>query len=252
MTDFTDRDMTGARFRMVRLARASFRDVDFVGTVMRGAYLADVDISGEVANLTINGVEVGPLIDAELDRRDPRRALMRPTTPEGFVRAWEVVTEMWEPTVVRARALDPALLHERVDDEWSFIETLRHLVFATDSWVPRAMLGVPAPWHPLALPWDGMEPTPGVPWDREARPSLDEVLALRADRMATVREVIGGLTVESLAASTPPPTGPGWTPEGESYPVAECLLTVLNEEWCHRQFAERDLAVLETRGRPAA
>ena len=31
--------------------------------------------------------------------------------------------------------LPPDLLHERVDDEWSFIETLRHLVFATDAWV---------------------------------------------------------------------------------------------------------------------
>jgi hypothetical protein len=26
---------------------------------------------------------------------------------------------------------------------WSFIETLRHLVFATDSWIRRAMLGDP-------------------------------------------------------------------------------------------------------------
>jgi hypothetical protein len=25
------------------------------------------------------------------------------------------------------------------------------------------------------------------------------------------------------------------------------VLIVLNEEWCHRQFAERDLAVLESR-----
>ncbi len=31
------------------------------------------------------------------------------------------------------------------------------------------------------------------------------------------------------------------------YPVRECLLIVLNEEWHHRQFAERDLAVLEAR-----
>jgi len=29
--------------------------------------------------------------------------------------------------------------------------------------------------------------------------------------------------------------------------VHECLLVVLNEEWQHRQFAERDLTVLESR-----
>jgi hypothetical protein len=47
-----------------------------------------------------------------------------------------------------------------------------------------------------------MPDTPGTPRDRAARPALDEVLALRADRMATVAAVIGGLTPESLAADT--------------------------------------------------
>lgn len=41
--------------------------------------------------------------------------------------------------------MDPELLHERVEGEWSFIETLRHLVFATDAWVKRAILGEPHP-----------------------------------------------------------------------------------------------------------
>ena len=93
----------------------------------------------------------------------------------------------------------PDLLHERVDDEWSFIETLRHLVFATDAWVSRAILGQPSPWDPLGLPHDEMPDEPGVPWDEDARPSLDQVLALRADRMATVRRVLAGLTDAELA-----------------------------------------------------
>jgi len=42
-------------------------------------------------------------------------------------------------TVERARLLPPDLLHESVDGEWSFIETLRHLVFATDSWIRRVI-----------------------------------------------------------------------------------------------------------------
>jgi hypothetical protein len=98
--------------------------------------------------------------------------------------------------VERARRVDLAWLHESVDGEWSFIETLRHLVFATDSWIRRAMLGEPSPWDPLDLPWDEMPDTPGVPRDRDVRPSLDRVLGLRRDRMATVREVIDGLTDE--------------------------------------------------------
>ena len=171
---------------------------------------------------------------------------MRPTEPAGFREAWDVVERLWDGTVDRARGLDPALLHESVDGEWSFIETLRHLAFATDCWVRRAIQGDPSPWHPLDLPWDEMPDTPGVPRDRVARPSLDVALELRRDRMATVRRVMDDLTEEFLDSSTTPVEGPGW-PEPRSYPVRECLLTVLAEEWEHRLYAERDLDALEAR-----
>jgi uncharacterized protein YjbI with pentapeptide repeats len=39
-------------------------------------------------------------------------------------------------------------------------------------------------------------------------------------------------------------------PEPESFPVRRCLGAILNEEWEHRLFAERDLDVLESRGTP--
>jgi len=134
-----------------------------------------------------------------------------------------------------------------VDSEWSFIETLRHLVFATDAWVRRTILGDPSPWDPLDLPWDEMPDTPGIPRDREVRPPLDTVLTLRRDRMATVRTVIDGLTEESLASHTAPVEGAG-RPPPKSFRLRECLLIVLNEKWHHRQFAERDLDALEATG----
>jgi len=93
-----------------------------------------------------------------------------------------------------------------------------------------------------------MRDTPGVPRDRAARPSLETVLALRRDRMSTVRALVDGLTDASLNASTEPVDGPGWPPP-RRFPVRECLLVVLNEEWEHRRYAERDLAVLEARQR---
>ena len=77
-------------------------------------------------------------------------------------------------------------------------------------------------------------------------PSLDEVLELRRDRMSTVRQVIDGLTDTSLDGHTELVEGPGW-PESRSFPVRECLLVVLNEEWDHRLHAERDLVTLEAR-----
>ncbi|WP_433219743.1 DinB family protein [Dactylosporangium sp. CS-047395] len=233
MTEFVNRDLRGAHFSQVDLTGATFRHVD----------LRDATIEGDVDRLVINGVEVAPLIEAELDRREPERVTMRPTTADGFREAWDLLERRWAETVERARRLPPERLHESVGGEWSFIETLRHLSFATECWVHRAILGDPAPWHPLSLPWDQMEDTPGVPRDRTARPTLDEALALRADRAATAGSLIAALTDERLAGTTTPVEGPGWPP-AHAFPVSECLLVLLNEEWYHRKFAERDLAAL--------
>jgi hypothetical protein len=261
MTDFIRADLRGSRFERVDLsgadlwavdlAGARFSGVDLSRVVMRGVELVDVDIDGEVANVTVNGVDIGPMIEAELDRRYPDRAKMRPTDRAGFSEAWDIVEQRWDQTVERARRLPPELLHESVDGEWSFIETLRHLVFATDSWIRRGILGDPSPWDPLGLPWGEMEDTPELPRDRTARPSLDRVLELRRDRMSTVRRVIEGLTDTSLDDQTEPAEGPGWPPPRSSFPVRKCLLVILNEEWEHRRYAERDLEVLEARLEPS-
>jgi DinB superfamily/Pentapeptide repeats (8 copies) len=243
---FEQVDLSGAQLRGVDLTGARFLAVDLSGVVMRGVDLVGVDIHGQIEDLTINGVDIGPLVDAELNRRHPDRARMRPADPPGFRAAWDILEGLWGQTVERARRLDPDLLHESVDGEWSFIETLRHLAFATDIWIRRVILGDRAPWDPLDLPSDEMPDVPGVPRDRDARPSLDTVLELRRDRMSSVRQVIEGLTGTSLDGRTEPVEGPGW-PAPDSYPVRECLLVILNEEWQHRLYAERDLDVLEAR-----
>jgi hypothetical protein len=259
MADFTDEDLTGsrfegvyltgARFHNVGLAGARFDLVDLTGVTIRGSALVNVDISGEIENLRVNGVDVVPLVEAELNRRYPDRAKMRPADADGFREAWGILERLWPQTVERARKLAPELLHEQVDGEWSFIETLRHLVFATDAWVKRAILGEPSPWDPLDLPHDEMPDDPSVPRDRGARPSLDQVLALRADRMATVREVLAKLTDEQLAGRTEPVLEPGY-PEPESFAVRRCLQAILSEEWQHRLYAERDFDLLESSSKP--
>jgi uncharacterized protein YjbI with pentapeptide repeats len=256
MTDFTNENLTGSRFEDVYLTDARFHDVDLInarfhlvdltGVIIRGAALVNVDMSGEIKNLRVNGVDVVPLVEAELNRRYPDRVKMRPTDADGFREAWAILERLWARTVERARGMAPDLLHERVEGEWSFIETLRHLAFATDAWVKRAILGEPSPWDPLDLPHDEMPDEPSVPRDRGVRPPLDEVLALRADRMAPVRKVIADLTDEKLAGMTEPVMEPGY-PEPESFAVRRCLQAILNEEWEHRLYAERDFDVLESR-----
>jgi hypothetical protein len=183
VTDFTRKNLSGARFEDVNLTGADFHSVDLTDAHFRvadltrvtisGSALKDMDISGQIDNVRINGVDVVPLVEAELDRRHPGRAKMRPGDAAGYREAWDVLERLWQQTVARARRMD-----------------------------------------------------------------------LRADRMATVREVLGSLTDEQLAGMTQPVTEPGY-PEPESFPVARCLGAVLHEEWQHRLYAERDLDALE-------
>ena len=245
MHERNEHDFTGTDLRNVIVRGAEVRGGGFTDCRLLGLDLWNIEIHAGLQNVVINGVDVGPLIEAELNRRDPERAKMQPETPEGFREAWAVLERRWAETVERARTFDEARLHENVGDEWSFIQTLRHLCFASDAWVGRMVLGNPSPWHPLDLPWDEAPGWDGIPWDREARPGLDEALAVRRERQAMVRTVVGGLTAEQLE-STVTMTEPGW-PQLEDFPLKQCLSIVLNEEWEHRKYAERDLTALEAR-----
>jgi uncharacterized damage-inducible protein DinB len=242
---FASIDMKSARFNGVDLTGATFRECAFRDVVMNGVEMLNTTISGEIENLVINGVDVAPLVEAELDRLEPDRIAFRPTQPDGFRAAWELNESLWAATVRRAEALPVAALNRSVDGEWSFLQTLRHLAFATESWVGRAVLGQPSPWDPLSLPCDGFDDISGLPNDPSARPSFNDVLVLRRRAMDLMRRVLSTLTEEELDRQTDPQVLPGWPREGDTFAVRKCLLIVLNEEWWHRKFAERDLAVLE-------
>ena len=96
MTRFHEQDLTGAHFERVSLRDAHMEAVDltgaqirgavFNGSRMRGVELVDVEISGELQNVVVNGVDIAPLVEAELNRRMPERAKMRPDDSDGFVR----------------------------------------------------------------------------------------------------------------------------------------------------------------------
>ena len=69
---------------------------------------------------------------------------------------------------------------------------------------------------------------------------------MHADRMAVVGAQIGALTDERLEEMTEPNPAPGYPP-ADSYTVRRCLAACVIEEWEHRRFIDRDLAVLERR-----
>ena len=169
----------------------------------------------------------------------------RPQDALGFRRAWVDARQRWAGTIATAQAVSEELLHVRVDGEWSFVETQRHLLFVTDSWVSRGLLGERAPHHPLGLPPTGMTAVRGLP-DLEARPGLAEVLQLRCERLRLVDSVLEELT-DTVLDEERRAVGAGH-PRAGLWPVRRCLTAVVTEEWRHRDYAARDLATLMSRG----
>jgi hypothetical protein len=242
-SDFVGTDMSGARFNDVSFAGAVFREADLSGVRMLGVTLAGADIEAHIAGLRVNGVEVEPLIEAELDRLNPGRELLRSTTPEGLLAGWAYLESLWGSTMDRAKALAPAELDRSVNEEWSFNQTLRHLIFVTDAWLGSAVLGE-REFHPIALPAGFITEAQEYGVDPAADPSAAEVVAVRVDRQAKVKAFVASLSQDELDRVREPSPAPGWPP-AKPRTALQCLHVIFNEEWLHHQFAVRDLAIVE-------
>ena len=193
--------------------------------------------------LLVNGVDVVPFVDSELDRRFPGRGLRRARDPEGLRAAWDAVEQTWAGTLERVAALPAGTVDASVEGEWSFAQTLRHLVMATDVWLGKAVLGLAQPFHPLGQP-NAEYATDGYDTSifTTAAPTYDEVLEVRAGRVAMVRGFLADVTEDELAVSRRNP----WAPDhGET--TRSCLHVILGEEWEHHRYAVRDLDRLECR-----
>lgn len=243
-----ERPSAGSPWDHADLSARVIREVDLSGADLRGAMLADTTIDGYIVGLRVNGVEVAPLVEAELDRLHPERVALRPSDADGVRRACDLVEEIWAPTMARAGALGEPGVHERVDDEWSFAETLRHLVFVTDAWLGHAVRQDAAPFHPLGLPAVFIADGASYGIEHDARPSFSEVLAAREARLTQLRAFAAELTDADLARVCGPNTVAGFPPPA-ARPLRSCLQVLFNEEWAHHQFAVRDLAMLEEAAR---
>jgi len=240
-----------ASFVVRDLSGATFVDCDMSQVKIVDSWLVDVNVSGYVSNFVINGVDVTAYVEAELDRRHPERGQVRQMrTADDHRHMWDTIERLWSDTLTRAERLPEPALHERVDDEWSFVETLRHLVYITDSWASRTILDEPAPFHTLAIPQTAYAPADAAKlgMDLHARPSFAEVVKVRTDRTALVRGILDGLTDSELERVCTRAPAPGYPEESRS--VGECLGVVMGEECEHHRYAVRDLAVLEARSRP--
>ena len=152
----TDR-FRGARIHLCDLAGLEIRDCEVSGLKIVDCYGRDICLGGDFERVVVNDVDVTMYVEAELDRQHPARVLARDaTSPGGYRAAWDAIETLWAATLDRARLLPEAKLHERVDGEWSLVETQRHLLFTSDAWLGNAVLEDETPYHPLGLPAGGM------------------------------------------------------------------------------------------------
>ena len=228
-------DLAGALFWGADLSGARFRDVNLTDARISHAWLVNVDIDALVDTVVINGVDVTAYVN-ERDPWYPLRAMLRPSTPEGMRATWAALEEEWAKTVARAHTLPEDMLHESVNDEWSFVQTLRHLVFAMDKWFTAPILG--ESFHPIGLPNSGSVDFPWPGLDDGAKPSVSEALTVRADRATRLRDYLASLATTEL-------TRPIDVLENGTNPLQQCIYTVFEEEFWHNRYALRDLAHLE-------
>jgi hypothetical protein len=228
-------DLAGAVFWAADLSGARFRDVNLTDAKISHAWLVNVDIDALVDGVVINGVDITAYVN-ERDPWYPLRAMLRPPDSEGMRAAWAALEDEWERTITRARALPEAALHESVNDEWSFVQTLQHLVFATDKWFTAPILG--ESFHPIGLPNSGSVDFPWPGLDYNLNPSFSEALAVRADRAARLRDYLASVAETDF-------TRPIDVLENSTNPLRECIYTVFEEEFWHNRYALRDLEQLE-------
>ena len=229
-------ELQGAEFVRANLSDARFVRTNLSGVVMRGVYAPDLDIDSpwlfdDETSLRVNGVDVIPFVEAELNRRFPGRANRRAKESDRLRAAWAMLERSWAATLERVAAMPDGTVDVSIGGEWSFAQTLRHLVMATDTWLGKAILGLEQPYHPIGLTDAGTEDD-GLDMSvfTTDTPSYAEVLDVRAGRVAMVRDYIATATPERLAEARRNPHEPAY-PET----VLSCLHVILEEEWEHHR-----------------
>ena len=103
------------------------------------------------------------------------------------------------------------------------------------------ILGLTEPFTAMGLGPPSVLTREGSGLDPSARPSLDEVLAVRARQASDIESWLADVTPDQLARTAPVPDDDRWPPYARGRTVRQCLGTLLDEEWAHHRFCTRDL-----------
>lgn len=153
---FENRDMAEALFHNVNLYGTVFDDVNLENARIYNANLQNMKIDdANIVGLTIFGLRVDQLIEAEFDRRDPERVRLRTHDvfdPAEVRRVLARLDEVRAEFYARLRATpSDALVAHPGPDRWSALEHVRHLVFAEDLYLNRWLLRNNQPWCKLGF-----------------------------------------------------------------------------------------------------
>jgi len=247
MTTFTDSDdLQGAQFVEANLHGARFVESDLSRVVMRGVDVSAADIDApwlpHSPFFRVNDVDVIPLVEAELDRRFPGRADRRATDPDGLRAAWAALERTWAATFERVAAMPEGTVDVSVGGEWSFVQTVRHLILATDMWLRQAVQEIDTPFHAFGKGYGAPDDRLDMSTVTTSTPPYADVLEVRAGRVAMVRDFLAGITAEDLVAPHNSPHDPDFQET-----TLSCLHVILEEEWEHHRFAVRDLDAIEAK-----
>ena len=239
-------EFRGARIHLCDLAGLEIRDCEVSGLKIVDCYGSDVYLGGDFERVVVNDVDVTAYVEAELDRQHPARALARDAvSPADYRAAWDAIEALWAATLDRAGLLPEATARAG----------RRRVVVGRDPTAPAVRQRRLA--RQCRARGGGAVPPVGLPRRRHAaptrrrssdspskpRPTLDDVLAPRLARMATMRRVVDGLTeaeLDRVCGRKPADPYPD-----QEYVVRRCLKVVLKEEAEHHRYAVRDLAVIE-------
>jgi hypothetical protein len=141
-----------------------------------------------------------------------------------------------EVTIARASSFTEEQRQQRVNDEWSVVESLRHIVLVVDLWLSRAIGGEQDPFDPMALPPSFMPPKlfADSSIDPDASPSFAEACAVVRDRIAALGEYVDRLTPAELDRRI----------EMHAGTVGGALSVIFDELAAHDHFMNRDLDLL--------
>jgi hypothetical protein len=234
-------EFEGATFVQASFKGATLRHSDLNGVTMRSVDVDGLDIDSHdlfLGSVLVNGVDVVPLVDAELNRQFPGRELQKARTPEGLREGWVAVQSAWHATV---EGTPRELVDAHVEDEWSLSQTLRHLVLATDAWLLGGIQRMQQPFHEIGQIFTGAaEMGFDMSIFRTDPPTFEEILEVRAERQQLVTDFLATAAAELLAEERENPWGGGdWHPS-----VGDCMRVILEEEWAHLRYVRRDLALL--------